>query len=71
MAGPQEERAALFKKDNVTSLAAVLESLLLDANKRAALGQAGRRWVEEERNWRAVTQKYSEALMALQPDMDK
>lgn len=61
-AGP-ELRARLFAKDNATALADAIQALIRDPGERERLGRAGRKWVESERNWKAVTQVYSQAIL--------
>lgn len=56
-------RARLFAKGNATALADAIEALIVNPKERARLGRAGRRWVEVERNWDAVTQVYSRGML--------
>ncbi len=44
-----------FEKGNVEDLASTLEKLIDDAKMRARLGEKGRKWVENERNWNKTT----------------
>lgn len=60
-----DQRAWLFPPGDAHGLADALEGLIRNATERARLGRAGRAWVETERNWEAVTAKYSEALVAM------
>ncbi len=60
-----EPRAWLFPPGSVQGLAAALEGLLGNETERARLGRAGRAWIENERNWKAVTAEYSEALLTV------
>lgn len=53
------ERALLFKKDNVTSLAAALERLITDPVLCNRLGAAAREWIEINRTWKRVTEDYT------------
>ncbi|WP_447044887.1 glycosyltransferase [Vreelandella sp. H-I2] len=64
MAG-NNERALLFKKDNVESLTETLSKLIQKPALREAVGSAARRWIEQERTWHYVTQSYNRALQRL------
>ena len=44
----------VFEKGNVASLAAAIEDLLVNPEKRTRLGEAGRDWVVNERSWMQV-----------------
>lgn len=57
----------LFAADDVDALAAVVGELLGDAAQRAALGAAGRSFVERERNWEAVAARYAPIYERLVP----
>jgi phosphatidylinositol alpha-1,6-mannosyltransferase len=45
------ETGFLVPPDDPDALTRVLRKLVLDAECRHSMGQAGRRWVEEEMNW--------------------
>jgi glycosyltransferase involved in cell wall biosynthesis/spore maturation protein CgeB len=62
MAG-SNERARLFRKNNVQDLVRTLRLLMHDPAERARLGKAARAWVEKERSWSHVTRVYDEALL--------
>ncbi|MEZ2741871.1 glycosyltransferase [Paenalcaligenes hominis] len=62
MAGPRGERARLFKKGDAQSLSDALQALIDSPAERQRLGQAARKWVEQERTWNYVTHRYAEAL---------
>jgi glycosyltransferase involved in cell wall biosynthesis/predicted glycoside hydrolase/deacetylase ChbG (UPF0249 family)/Flp pilus assembly protein TadD len=49
----------VFRPDDPASLVEVIEPLLGDAGRRAALGEAARRWVSENRNWRQNGVRYA------------
>jgi glycosyltransferase involved in cell wall biosynthesis len=53
----------VFEKGNVVSLADQLEKLIADPQARAALGKNGRRWVEENRTWDQIGQRFVLSLM--------
>ncbi|MFH0411409.1 glycosyltransferase [Corynebacterium sp. L4756] len=65
LAGDKQERALLSDADNVESLAAQLEKLILDADLRADLGRTARLWAVSERSWTSLGEKilssYTEA----------
>lgn len=61
MAG-DNKRALLFKKDNVSSLTNSIQELITSAERRKDLGENARKWIESNRNWNKVTEKYSDAL---------
>jgi phosphatidylinositol alpha-1,6-mannosyltransferase len=51
------ETGFLVPPDEPEALTRALRKLVLDAERRHSMGQAGRRWVEEEMNWdRAAAQ---------------
>lgn len=54
LAGDREERAALFPSGDDDALADLLEALLNDSDRCAALGRAGRLWTLDERSWNKV-----------------
>lgn len=54
----------LVPPDDLEALTAAIEKLLGDENLRATMGQAGRRWVERDRNWDGCLRSI---LTALQP----
>lgn len=64
MAG-ENQRALLFKKDSVDSLAEALTQLIKQPEERTRLGQAARKWIEQERTWNFVTNNYHNALQRL------
>lgn len=61
-------RGEVFEPENAASLAEAVEALLADPERRAELARAGRRWVEEERQWKHNGPRYKavfdEALAA-------
>lgn len=61
MAG-DNERAILFRKNNVQDLAQVLRSLMHNPIERKRLGKAARAWTEKERSWNSVTRTYAAVL---------
>ncbi len=61
MAG-DNERALLFRKNDVKDLAQVLRSLMQNPIERKRLGKAARAWTEKERSWNAVTRTYAAVL---------
>jgi glycosyltransferase involved in cell wall biosynthesis len=70
--GPDGLAADIVKPGDVAELTAALEGLLDDPDRRARLGAAGRRRVEELFSWSAVAEKtveaYEEAIAAYQAD---
>lgn len=56
------ERARLFKKDSVASLAENLRMLIENPQERQRLGQAARQWIMRERTWKRVTHYYSSCI---------
>lgn len=62
MAGPNGERARLFKKDSAKALSEALQALIDSPEERTRLGQAARAWIEQERTWNHVTRRYADAL---------
>lgn len=50
-AGPTQDRARLFRKNDVDDLAAALRSLIGDEAARKELGRNARRWVAQNRTW--------------------
>lgn len=50
-----QETGLLFGKGNAESLADALHTLIEDASLRENLGRQARKWVEEERDWRAIS----------------
>ena len=59
------ERARLFKKDSVDSLAENLRMLIENPQERRRLGQAARQWIVRERTWKRVTHHYSHSIEQL------
>ena len=55
LAGANQERALLFKAGDVEDLADKLQLLIEDPDLRRRLGQTGRLWVLDERNWDNIT----------------
>ncbi len=68
MAGPNGERASLFKKDSAEALSAALKQLIDNPEQRKRLGQAARTWIEQERTWNHVTRRYADALQRVRRD---
>lgn len=64
MAGTNE-RARLFRKNDVQDLAQVLCELIHNQAERSRLGVAGRKWAEQERSWDRVSNDYALALQQL------
>ena len=54
--GPDGESADLVEPGDVGQLEQALDSLLADPERRARMGEAGRRRVEEHYSWRAVAE---------------
>lgn len=52
--GEDSERAVLFEAGNVADLAKVLATLISDETTRHVFGQAGRKWVLEQRTWKKI-----------------
>jgi glycosyltransferase involved in cell wall biosynthesis/spore maturation protein CgeB len=61
LAGPEQERALLFKAGDAKDLANVLQRLIQDKNVAQELGRAGRLWTLDERNWEALGEKLASA----------
>lgn len=61
MAG-DNERACLFRKDDVEDLAAKLKQLMHNPDQRERLGIAARAWVTKVRTWNYVSDVYAQAL---------
>jgi len=55
----------IFRAGDPEDLAAVLEPLLEDPARRAALGSAGREWVRRERTWEANGRRYRDLMADL------
>lgn len=55
----------LFEKGNVEDLADTLARLVSDAALRERLGQAGRKWVSQERTWQNTAKRAEAILTAL------
>jgi glycosyltransferase involved in cell wall biosynthesis/SAM-dependent methyltransferase len=53
----------VFEKGNVVSLADQLEKLIADPQARLALGKNGRQWVEANRTWDQIGQRFVLSLM--------
>ncbi|MGM9488992.1 glycosyltransferase [Ideonella sp. YS5] len=64
-AGAEQDRAMLFRKDDVQDLVRALGELIEHPGLRERLGRAGRRWVVKHRTWdvagRTLLQAYAEA----------
>lgn len=56
--GGQPERGALYRADDLDDLAETILRLVRDPSRRAALGRNGRVWVEAERSWARLVQRY-------------
>jgi glycosyltransferase involved in cell wall biosynthesis/SAM-dependent methyltransferase len=50
----------VFDKGDIQSLANTLRVLITDTELRKRLGQAGKRWVEEERSWAKTTERFTQ-----------
>src|SRR5699024_8407634 len=61
LAGPEQERALLFKAGDAKDLANVLQRLIQDKNLSQQLGRTGRLWTLDERNWEALGVKLASA----------
>jgi glycosyltransferase involved in cell wall biosynthesis len=59
------ERGLVFKSGNIEDLAHAIQRLSHDPELRMALGQAGRSWVVEHRNWDNVVATFIEAYNEL------
>ncbi|MFZ5548503.1 MAG: glycosyltransferase [Pseudomonadota bacterium] len=60
-AGPDQERARLFRKDDVEDLARALRELIDQPEARQQLGRAARLWVAQQRTWDVAGQGVREA----------
>ncbi|MFC7402660.1 glycosyltransferase family 4 protein [Citricoccus sp. GCM10030269] len=58
-------RGALFEPEDHVSLADVVQGLLEDPAERQRLGEAGRRWVEAERQWKHNGPRYQNVFEAV------
>lgn len=54
-----------FEKNDITSLANELESLINDKNKREQLGKSGREWIIQERTWELIGIKARQQILNL------
>jgi len=61
MAG-KNERAQLFKKDSADDLCRVIKLLIDSPAERERLGKAAKAWIDQERTWNHVTQRYADSL---------
>ncbi len=68
--GPDGECADLVAPGDVGELLVSLERMLDDPERRARMGAAGRRRVEELFSWRAVAQKVADAYQHVIDDFD-
>ncbi|WP_334064974.1 glycosyltransferase [Limimaricola cinnabarinus] len=68
MAGPNGERARLFEKDSRNALVEALQTLIDNPEERNRLGHAARDWVESQRTWQHVTNRYAESIEGLVHD---
>lgn len=59
------ETGLLFEKGDSQSLAQALRRLLNDAELQARLATSGRRWVEQEREWRKLAGQIDEIYISL------
>jgi phosphatidylinositol alpha-1,6-mannosyltransferase len=64
------ETGFLVPPDDPEALTRVLRELVLDAARRHSMGQAGRRWVEEEMNWDRAAAEIAR-LLADQESVDE
>lgn len=69
MAGPNRERARLFKKDSAQALSDALQALIDSPEERKRLGAAARAWIEQRRTWNHVTRRYADALQRMRRNM--
>ncbi|VXB20472.1 glycosyltransferase family 4 protein [Citricoccus sp. K5] len=60
------ERGHTFATGDVESLAEAVAGLLADPAERRRLGAAGRRWIEEERQWRHNGPRYGDVYERVQ-----
>jgi glycosyltransferase involved in cell wall biosynthesis len=65
MAGKNGERARLFTKDSAEALFEALQTLINGPEERKRLGQAARDWALNQRNWKRVTNLYSQSIEAV------
>lgn len=65
-----EERGLLFKTGDHDALAATIARLIDDPDRRRALADAGRKWVEMERTWRRNAEAYREIYQATSDSVD-
>jgi phosphatidylinositol alpha-1,6-mannosyltransferase len=56
------ETGLLVSPDDPVTLARALLLLLNDADLRNRMGNAGRRWVEEEMNWDRASRQFAEVV---------
>jgi len=57
----------LFPAGDARALAASLAELLLDTGKRAAVGEAGRKYALDERSWQSLVQQYIKIYATVRP----
>ncbi|GAA2044967.1 hypothetical protein GCM10009720_27370 [Yaniella flava] len=56
-----DERGIVFESGNVQDFARAIRELSVDSSLRTALGDAGRHWVVENRNWENVVETFVKA----------
>lgn len=64
------ETGLLFRAGDAASLRRTVVEALTDRPRRLQLGRAGRRFVEDERTWRASVERYAGVFRALLPGTD-
>ena len=69
--GADGDCADLVTPGDVGELKLALEAMLDDPERRARMGAAGRRRVEELFSWRAVAEKVARAYQGVIDDYDK
>jgi glycosyltransferase involved in cell wall biosynthesis len=57
-----DQTGVVFEKGSVASLADAIADLIAQPEKRRRLGEAGRRWVVEERSWTQVAERVQAVL---------
>ncbi|NWN83353.1 MAG: glycosyltransferase [Halomonas sp.] len=67
LAGAQDQRARRFPRDNAQALSEALQDLIASPDQRQRLGQAARRWVEQERSVRQLALTFAAALEHARP----
>lgn len=65
LVGGEPQRGVLVPPGDRAALAEAIVALIRDPSKRAALGRNGRAWVQSERTWTRLTERYQSAYEAL------